>query len=623
MKNRKLNPIIVWIIGIVAVIAFLYLMGFITQLIVNYQVWEDRGGISGDHYVDPVDWNIFACIEAVFSLSGLRIVLGAIVVGAICFGVYKLYDRFDGKDRDDRGFTKSKYGTYGTADLMREREIEDILSFEKKNDPQGIIIGEYKKKLVCLPNDTFLNKNIAIFGSPGSMKSRAIIRNRLFQALKHEESVIVTDPKGELYGDTAELYRKNGYVVRVLNLVNPERSDSWNCMDDLNGNDLLAQLLTDVIIGNTSDANPDRFWDNGEMNLLKTLILYTDLINPDPSKKSLPFVYDLLTTQEEDLKKKIESHPHPGLRKSYGFFRKASPTVREGIFTGLGSRLQIFQNQTIRNITRKSDIDLTLPGKVKCAYFVIISDTNSALSFLSSLFFSLMFEKLFKYADAQPDRKCAVPVNFVMDEFNNLGKIGGKADGSSFAQILSVCRSRNVRVMIANQSLGQLQNRYPNNLWAEIMSNCDIHLMLGCADEITAKYFSNRSGEMTIEVNSTMTVRKTIAIGQVIPTYRSQEGLGRRKVLTPDEVLRLPLDEMLCVIRGYNALKLKKWDYVNHPLAKEIVKVALDDYIPCSLPIEEPYHFNDDGELVVDSKNESNNDEDSIVSIDAHSFFKR
>ena len=327
--------------------------------------------------------------------------------------------------------------------------------------------------------------------------------------------------------------------------------------------------------------------------------------------------------RKAELKKKIESHPHPGLRKSYGFFRKASPTVREGLFTGLGSRLQIFQNQTIRNITRKSDIDLTLPGKVKCAYFVIISDTNSALSFLSSLFFSLMFEKLFKYADAQPDRKCAVPVNFVMDEFNNLGKIGGKADGSSFAQILSVCRSRNVRVLIANQSLGQLQNRYPNNLWAEIMSNCDIHLMLGCADEITAKYFSNRSGEMTIEVNSTMTVRKTIAIAQVIPTYRSQEGLGRRKVLTPDEVLRLPLDEMLCVIRGYNALKLKKWDYINHPYAKEIVRVALDDYVPCSLPDDEPYHINDDGEIIIDEKPTACDDEDTVVSIDAPNFFRR
>ena len=621
MKRKKLNPILVWIIGIIALVAFLYLMGFITQLIVNYQVWEDRGGISGDHYVDPVDWNFFACIEAVFSLSGLRIIIIALVIGVICFVVYKLYDRFDGKDRDERGFTKSKYGTYGTAELMKEKEMEEILSFEKKNDPQGIIIGEYKKKLVCLPNDTFLNRNIAIFGSPGSMKSRAIIRNRLLQALKHEESVVITDPKGELYSDTAELYRKNGYVVRVLNLVNPERSDSWNCMDGLNGNDLLAQLLTDVIIGNTSDGNPDRFWDNGEMNLLKALILLTDLANSDEARKSLPSVYDLLSKQEEELKKQIGAQAHGGIKKAYEIFKKSSPTVREGIITGLGTRLQIFQNQAVRNITRKSDIDITLPGKVKCAYFVIISDTNDAMSFLSSLFFSLMFEKLFKYADSQVDKKCTVPVNFILDEFNNLGKLGGKADGSSFAQILSVCRSRNVRVMIANQSLGQLQNRYPNNLWAEIMSNCDIHLMLGCADEITANYFSNRSGEMTIEVNSTMTVRKTIAIGQVIPTYRSQEGLGRRKVLTPDEVLRLPLDEMLCVIRGYNALKLKKWDYVNHPLAKEIVKVALDDYVPCSLPINEPYYIDDNGEVTWNST--SNEDEETVVSIDAPNFFRR
>ena len=621
MKRKKLNPILVWIIGIIALVAFLYLMGFITQLIVNYQVWEDRGGISGDHYVDPVDWNFFACIEAVFSLSGLRIILIALVIGVICFVVYKLYDRFDGKDRDERGFTKSKYGTYGTAELMKEKEMEEILSFEKKNDPQGIIIGEYKKKLVCLPNDTFLNRNIAIFGSPGSMKSRAIIRNRLLQALKHEESVVITDPKGELYSDTAELYRKNGYVVRVLNLVNPERSDSWNCMDGLNGNDLLAQLLTDVIIGNTSDGNPDRFWDNGEMNLLKALILLTDLANSDEARKSLPSVYDLLSKQEEELKKQIGAQANGGIKKAYEIFKKSSPTVREGIITGLGTRLQIFQNQAVRNITRKSDIDITLPGKVKCAYFVIISDTNDAMSFLSSLFFSLMFEKLFKYADSQVDKKCTVPVNFILDEFNNLGKLGGKADGSSFAQILSVCRSRNVRVMIANQSLGQLQNRYPNNLWAEIMSNCDIHLMLGCADEITANYFSNRSGEMTIEVNSTMTVRKTIAIGQVIPTYRSQEGLGRRKVLTPDEVLRLPLDEMLCVIRGYNALKLKKWDYVNHPLAKEIVKVALDDYVPCSLPINEPYYIDDNGEVTWNST--SNEDEETVVSIDAPNFFRR
>jgi len=81
------------------------------------------------------------------------------------------------------------------------------------------------------------------------MKSRAIIRNSLFQALKRNESVVITDPKAELYSDTSELYRKNGYDVKVFNLVNPEHGDSWNCMSDLNGDTLMAQMLTNVIIG--------------------------------------------------------------------------------------------------------------------------------------------------------------------------------------------------------------------------------------------------------------------------------------------------------------------------------------------------------------------------------------
>ena len=134
--------------------------------------------------------------------------------------------------------------------------------------------------------------------------------------------------------------------------------------------------------------------------------------------------------------------------------------------------------------------------------------------------------------------------------------------------------------MLAVQSLGQLQNRYPNNLWSEIIGNCDVQLMLGCADDVTAEYFSGRSGDMSIEVNSTMTVRKTLAVAQLIPQYRHTEGQGRRRLLTPDEVLRLPNDEMLCVIRGSNILKLKKLDYSLHPLYAQIRKTSAQDYLP-------------------------------------------
>lgn len=124
------------------------------------------------------------------------------------------------------------------------------------------------------------------------MKSRAMIRNALFQAIRRSESIILTDPKGELYADTAVLFRQNGYEVRVYNLVHPEHGDSWNCMSDLQGDTLMAQMLTNVIIGNTSSGKGDHFWDNGEANLLKALILYVDQ-DParEPEQKYLPAVY--------------------------------------------------------------------------------------------------------------------------------------------------------------------------------------------------------------------------------------------------------------------------------------------------------------------------------------------
>ena len=81
-------------------------------------------------------------------------------------------------------------------------------------------------------------------------------------------------------------------------------------------------------------------------------------------------------------------------------------------------------------------------------------------------------------------------------------------------------------------------------------------------------------------VNTTMTVRQTIAVAQVIPQYRQTEGQGRRRLLTPDEVLRLPNDEMLVVIRGCNVLKLNKLDFTKHWMSKQIEKRSVLDYVP-------------------------------------------
>ena len=108
--------------------------------------------------------------------------------------------------------------------------------------------------------------------------------------------------------------------------------------------------------------------------------------------------------------------------------------------------------------------------------------------------------------------------------------------------------------------------------------------MLGCTDDLTAEYFSSRSGDMSIQVNSTMTVRQTMALAQVIPQYRQTQGQGKRRLLTPDEVLRLPNQELLVVIRGHNLLKLEKVDYTELPMGKEIVRSSVLEYRPEQLP---------------------------------------
>ena len=610
-KKKSLGIAIIVILGLAAL---MYLSGLLGQLLANYSIWLESGGISGESSMPPVNWSLMKCLQQSFTPDGFKAMLIILAAGGGIFAYIKLHDKFDGKEYDPRGFVKSKTGAYGTASWMTEKEMKDVLEIASPSKAEGIILGEYKGNVICLPKDTKLNRHIAIFGASGTMKSRAIIRNALFQAIKRNESVVITDPKGELYSDTAEMFRSEGYEVKVFNLVHPEHSDSWNCMSDLHGDTLLAQDLTNVIIGNTSSGKGDHFWDNGEANLLKALVLYVEFDNTrSPEMKNLPAVYQLLTQySERQLTAMFEKLPmdHPA-RAPYNLFAQASDTVRSGIIIGLGTRLQVLQNKSVAAITSRSDIDLTSPGRHKCAYFIILSDQNTTMAFLSSLFFSFLFTKLTRYADSLPEQRCEVPVNMILDEFNNIGKIGSAADGSDFARTLSVIRSRDIKVMMAVQSLGQLQNRYPNNLWLEILGNADLQLMLGCSDSETASFYSERAGDMSIQINTTMTVRQTMAVAQVIPQYRHTEGQGRRKLLTPDEVLRLPNEELLCVIRGQNVLKLNKFDFTKHPMSKKIRRVSIMDYNPSAFPHTDFYKPPDTdtqspAEMILPEKTEEN-----------------
>ena len=562
---------------ILGAFALLYLGGLLGQMGANYQNWLSNGGMAGSQTIKSPDFSPLYCIPKAFSSEGRKAVLYIVIATVAVFLILKLQNKFSSGEYDDRNYKHAKEGTYGTAAWMTDKEMRKVLEVTTPEAAQGTILGERDGKVICLPNDTKLNKHLFVCGASGTMKSRAIVRNLLFQAVKRRESVILTDPKSEIFDDTVELFRENGYLVKVFNLLNPEYSDSWNCMAGLDGDTLTTQILTDVIISNTSRGKIDHFWDNGETNLLKSLILYIDQDTSRPaSAKHLPAVYQFLTqNSEKQISALFDRLPisHPA-KAPYNLFAQASDTVRTGIVLGLGTRLQILQNEAIRHITSASGIDLAEPGKSKCVYYVILSDQESSTEFLSSLFFSFLFINLTRYADSTPEHRCAVPVNIVFEELNNVGRL------DSYPRRLSVARSRAIQICHIVQSLAQFQNRYPENEWAEITGNCDTQVMLGVTEKEGADFFSLRSGDSTVKVNSTMVVKHTITVAQMIPQYRETDGLGRRRLLTPDEILRFPNDELLIILRGENVLRAKKFDYTKHPYAKRPVTSSIFDYHP-------------------------------------------
>lgn len=583
MNNRsKIGKIgAVTVIGLIVV----YILGLISQYVSKYNYWMDNGGMYGKTEMESVSFSPIECIKSLFSTSGAQTLSMILVLCGGIFVWYKLNDKFRRGRDDDRGFTVSETGEYGTADEMDDNTMKEVFEVKPVSMANGIILGEKNGMSVSMPIDTFLNRNIFVCGCSGSMKSRAIVRNYIFQIIKRGESAVVADPKGEMHRDTAHIAKDEGYKIKVLNIklpLHPDNSDSFNCMAGLNGDSIMAQMLTNVIMSNTSEGKTDHFWDSEEGGLLKGLMLMVSLDPEIPEeKKNLGTVYDILTKDTASLHERFLhlDITHPA-KAPLNLYFEASENVRTGAFTGLGTRLSVFQDDKVKQISNTNDIDLLLPGKEKCIYYLVSSEQDSTMSFFSALFFSLLFKKLYDYADTLIEQTLPIPVNMVLDEFNNIGRIGSAADGRDFAQTLSTCRSRNIRMLICVQSIGQLQNRYQGTLWAEIVGNCDIQLCLGSNDEITSKYFSEKSGEMTINVYSTRVNRKTIAIAQVIPEYMENEGKGKRYVYTMNEIETMDRNQLLVVTNGQQILKLNKLDYTKHPMSKKIKQQSVYTYIP-------------------------------------------
>ncbi len=558
-----------------------------------------RLGTQSTFGSEPVEsiwvWNPIWNLLAIFTPWGL----GITAVGAllICLITKKGYNRFSGYKfkRDPRGFDILPDGTHGTAEFMTKQEAKGVLEVGPLKELNGPVVGKIKAKAedddkyadyVAIPLARGFNGSQIIYGAPGTGKSWGHVRPYMMGAVKRRESMVCIDPKAELFESMAGYLEDSGYEVRAFNLLDMESSNAWNLMNDIEADPNLVQTIVEVIIKNTSNVSERQdFWEKAEANLLSALIYYVQSLTYPGTKTLLPLeqrslgaIFRLLSDESfANLEDRFAELPkkHPA-KAPYGVFKLANRQIWGNIAIGTAHRLSVFQNDLVDKITSYNEIDLELPGQKPCAYFLIISDQDTSMQFLSSLFISLLFSRLTSYARRHGERgRLPVPVNFILDEGCNVYL-------PDFKKIINTSRSRAINCLFYTQSVSQMADTYPKKEWEEIVGGADVQIFLGANDKMTVDYFSDKIGAATIRVNNNQMPLMPLfsPIYNSTRPYSQTRSNTQRMLMMPDELLRL--DDRKCIVlcRGHKPLELYKISPKEFPDYEKLRGIKTADYIP-------------------------------------------
>ena len=341
------------------------------------------------------------------------------------------------------------------------------------------------------------------------------------------------------------------------------------------------QVLAKTIIDNTSGSaayiENDSFWNNSETALLTALLTY--VIHELPEKqRNLASVLELLLTagkgdKLDELFFKLPDK-HKALTSYKIFCLSGDPKTRGNIMIGLGVRLQVLQIEGISRLMSGDTLNINEIAKSKTAVYVITSDSHRTYDFISSMFFSQLFQILYLEADKNGG-KLGIPVICLLDEFSNIGKI------PDFSTKAASMRSRGINVSIVIQSLGQIKAKYEKQ-WSDIMGNCDTLMFLGAQDIETARFISERLGKSTIANKSRSFSMPTGNNSKGSKT--ESEGRIARPLLTPDEVTRLNPAKSIIFVQGLYPILSEKYDLQQHKAYKELKKVDHNQYSPEFIP---------------------------------------
>ena len=385
--------------------------------------------------------------------------LKAVLIFLTCYGlgigIYLSTDR-NYRRREEHGSAK-----WGVPRQVNQKYADKNIT-ENKILTQNVAIGLDGRR-------HRRNLNILVCGGSGAGKTRFFAKPNIMNA---NTSFVCLDPKGELLRDTGNLLREKGYDIKVIDLINMEKSHCYNPFVYIRNDNDVQRLVTNLFKNTTpkGSQSQDPFWDQAAQMLLLALVFYLHYEAPE-DEQNFPMVMEMIRSGEvmedndeyrsplDELFDRLEMRePDHIALKYYRNYRSGSGKTLKSIQITLVSRLEKFNLDSLASMTRTDEMELWSLGEKKTAIFAVIPDNDSSFNFIVGLLYTQLFQQLYYQADVVHGGRLPIHVHFVMDEFANV------ALPDEFDKLLATMRSREISVSIIIQNLAQLKTLFEKQL---------------------------------------------------------------------------------------------------------------------------------------------------------------
>ena len=430
----------------------------------------------------------------------------------------------------------------------------------------GIVFGyerlsDKKEKIYCIDSNTH---TIGI-GATRSGKSRCLVLQSIGLLGLAGESMVITDPKGELYDNTSSYLEELGYKLRTLDFKDTRKSDRYNFLqpviDALEKGDIQDAIdkvwdITESLMPENEKGEP--IWKNGEASIIASSIFIVSFENVNKYKyQNLANVYRFIIEMAvyrnddggnpyilfEKLREYLNSinQNHPAI-DLLAMSEIAHAKTRSSFYTSALTTLKLFTNLNINSITSDTNINLKDIGRKKVALFIILPDEKETYYSIASLFVHQLYVSLVSQAD-KLGGKLRQRVNFLLEEFGNFTKI------PNMASKLTVAGSRNIRFNLFIQSFKQLEEKYGKEVASIIRYNCENWIYLQTDDMETLEELAKRLGKYTTSSYSISSNQNNGGSINTSTSSGSSVNLIARDLLSPDEIKKIKRPYLLYLSR--------------------------------------------------------------------------